>query len=269
MALETLDLHTVGSICLDGLDCLPSPWDADKNEELMMAAVFGSDGCDESLAQTAMASAAHMPADTPYYSSGNPYVQGANWPLQALKCTQTSSDTSSLQSMVVDNNTTWAPSSNSSSSAQSSDTCSEGLPGDCAAAAPPGARVVRRSRARRAQHPEVAPAVVKHERPQQKVQRRRQKQPPVKAVEQPQQRSYERPAWVGHRGPTLSGVLRPFEAVKGYGMATDSRTLQAVNARLRLQATAAWEVLELYSREFAAQATAAPTDVIADERCCT
>jgi len=32
---------------------------------------------------------------------------GANWPLQALKCTQTSSDTSSLQSMVVDNNTTW------------------------------------------------------------------------------------------------------------------------------------------------------------------
>jgi len=83
-----------------------------------------------------------------------------------------------------------------------------------AAAAPPGARVVRRSRARRAQHPEVAPAVVKHERPQQKVQRRRQKQPPVKAVEQPQQRSYERPAWVGHRGPTLSGVLRPFEAVK-------------------------------------------------------
>jgi len=46
MALETLDLHTVGSICLDGLDCLPSPWDADKNEELMMAAVFGSDGCD-------------------------------------------------------------------------------------------------------------------------------------------------------------------------------------------------------------------------------
>lgn len=83
-----------------------------------------------------------------------------------------------------------------------------------AAAAPPGARVVRRSRARRGQHPEVAPAVVKHERPQQKVQRRRQKQPPVKAVEQPQQSSYQRPAWVGHRGPTLSGVLRPFEAVK-------------------------------------------------------
>lgn len=64
-------------------------------------------------------------------------------------------------------------------------------------------------------------------------------------------------------------MLLSWSHLQGYGMATDSRTLQEVNTRLRMQATAAWEVLELYSREFASQAAAAPTDAMADERCCT
>lgn len=42
-----------------------------------------------------------------------------------------------------------------------------------------------------------------------------------------------RPDWAFNRGPTLSGIVRPFESVKGNGIVSGSRTLQEINMALK------------------------------------
>lgn len=53
--------------------------------------------------------------------------------------------------------------------------------------------------------------------------------PPAPARKAPRQRE----DWSVHKGPTLSGVVRPFESIKGTSLLSGSRTLEQINMALK------------------------------------
>lgn len=218
--IDLLELPSMASLPCG--DALPSPW-VDP-ERQMLEAVFGCTETEDALeTDTAIASDSVTPLDTPYYSSGNPYLQGTGWPVHAFR----SSEGSETSSMLVE--TGWAPSNNSGSCAQSSD--SEGAAGPAPAVG--ATRTLRRSRARHHQHSEAAapaqPADQEQAMQQQALYQQTASQ--VQSLD-PAPKAQPRPEWACHKGNTILGVVRPFECVKGYG-STGARGLQEINAALK------------------------------------
>lgn len=214
--MDLLELSSMTSLPMDM--SLPSPWDPDR---VMAEAVFGP--CADDCQETTIALSG-TPTEMPYYSNGSSFLQGAMWSAQALKCSENSSEASA----GLVETSSWAPTS--SSCVQSSDSGSESLPApmDVSADATAPPRVVRRSRARRNQHSEPGSGSGDEQAQYQQHTHTAAQVHTLEAAQAPQ-----RPEWVHHKGTTLSGVVRPFESVKGYGMVSGSRTLQEINMALK------------------------------------